>query len=775
MSKPHGCVSAEKQTAAGARDRVAIGVDPQRRLANTGLPRERSRGSYMVTRGLWAGCRAGWVAAVVVACVLTSASPALANWTVHSAVAPPISSGQLKGISCWSANGCIAVGSAKSRSGVQVAVAERWNGKRWTAQPPVIPAGAGATTLDGISCVSPRLCVAVGGAGAMALTERWTGGRWSVVANRGRGGLDAVSCPSRSACEAVGADVIERWNGKRWSVAHKLRSEQSLASVSCASATRCMAVGESFNESTDVNFAERYDGRRWARQPIPTPGGEEDSLTGVSCVSARFCLATGATIDDSYGDTLSVTERWNGSRWSIQNPANSIESQTLNDLSCAAANACVAVGTFTTDLGADQPLVQRWNGHRWAVQFTARPRGARGGTFAAVSCSSRRVCDAVGSLQTQQHGSHPLAEQLKGSRWRARRTVGFVGGASGALNGVSCTAAGTCSAVGDYINDTGTQETLAERETGGDWVVQPTPTRPGGTTSTLSAVSCATGSACAAVGEYCNSPHCSEVDADVPLAETWDGSKWAIVPVPDPPGTSNSQLDAVSCATPTSCIAVGYQQAEGGTVLFTPLIEAWNGSSWAIEHAPTPPGSADARLAGVSCSSPAACTAVGSFSDMSSNLTEPFVEVWDGSSWALQTPSAGGTGGRLNGVACVAPGSCVAVGSAYVGGRALIETSAGSTWSATKPPGGEASLAGVSCYAKEACLAVGQGTRSATMLALGSDGNAWTAQDVPVLNGATSGQFNGVFCPAGGRCVAVGSFATTISPSQPVIEERHAG
>jgi hypothetical protein len=735
----------------------------------------------MVTRRLGAGCRAGWVAAVFVACVLASASPALANWTVHSAVAPPIPSGQLKGISCWSANGCIAVGSARSRSGVQAAVAERWNGKRWTTQPPVIPAGTGGTTLDGISCISGRLCVAVGGVrdragqNELALAERWAGGNWTVMPNRGRGGLGAVSCASRSACEAVGEGVIERWNGKRWGVVQKLRPEQSLASVSCASATRCMAVGESFNESTGVNFAERYDGRRWRRQPIPTPGDEEDFLTGVSCVSARICLAAGATIDDSYGDTLTVTERWNGSRWSIQNPPNSVESQTLNDLSCTAVNACVAVGTFTTASGANQPLVQRWNGHRWAVRFAARPRGAEGGTFAAVSCSSRRVCDAIGSFNTRQDGSQPLAEQLEGSRWRAKPTAGFVGGASGALNGVSCTAAGTCAAVGDYIDGSGTRETLAERETSGDWVVQPTPTRPRGTTSTLSAVSCATGSACAAVGEYCNSPRCSEVGADVPLAETWDGSKWAIVPAPDPPGTSNSQLDAVSCATPTSCIAVGDQQAEGDMVLFTPLIEAWNGSSWAIEQAATPPGSPDTRLTGVSCSSPTACTAVGSFSDTSSDLTEPFVEIWNGSTWALQKPSAGGTGGRLSGVACVAPGSCVAVGSTYVGDRALIETSAGSTWSATKLSGGAPSLAGVSCDAKEACLAVGEATRSAAMLALGSDGDAWTAQDVPAPNGATSGQLNGVFCPAGGRCVAVGSFATAISPSQPVIEEQHDG
>ena len=734
----------------------------------------------MVTRGLGAGRRAGWVAAVVAAWVLASASPAAANWIVHAAVAPAIPSGQLEGISCWSTSGCLAVGSAASRSGVPVAVAERWNGQRWTTQPAAIPAGAGGSVLDSISCISRRLCVAVGGvrdrAGGheLALTERWAGMRWSVVPNPGRGQLDGVSCTSRSACEAVGEDVIERWNGKRWSVADKLRGEQSLASVSCASATDCMAVGESYGESNGVNFAERYDGRRWARQSIPTPGDEEDFLTGVSCVSARICLAAGATIVDSDDDAVTVTERWNGSKWSIQDPPNEVPGQTLNNLSCSAVNACVAVGTFTTFLGSNRPLVERWNGHRWAVRFTARPRGAQGGTFAAVSCFSRRVCDAVGSFNVTRSGSHPLAEQIDDSRSRVQPTAGFVGGTSGALNGVSCTSAGACTAVGDYVNRAGTQVTLAEREAGGGWVVEPTPTVPTATVSTLSAVSCASGAACAAVGEYCESSAdlCSEDEGEVPLAQIWDGSNWRTVPVPHASGSPTSQLGAVSCMTPTSCVAVGNQVTSTGV---SPLIEAWNGSTWAIEDGPTPPGSNNSRLTGLSCSSPTACTAVGWFSGTSTDGSNPFVEVWNGSTWAFQTPSANG-GGQLNSVSCLAPGSCVAVGGAATTAedRALIETSAGSSWSATIPSGLQASLAGVSCGAKEVRLAVGEsrGPAAAAMWALGWDGDTWMLQDVRAPIGATSGQFNAVSCSPGGPCVAVGSFVTSLSPSQPVIEER---
>ena len=729
----------------------------------------------------WASRRTGALALVIGASIAASASPAAADWAVQSVAAPEMPSGQLSGISCWATKGCVAVGSATTRGGTQVAVAETWNGKRWSAQRAAIPPDVDASSLAGVACVSKRLCLAVGGVTdstgkhELALIARWNGRHWSVVPNGGRGDLSAVSCASRSACVAVGKRVVERWNGKRWTVAHQLRGQQSLASVSCSSATTCMAVGESHG----VNFAERYDGRAWTSQSIPTPGDEEDYLTGVSCVSARACLATGATVVDSDGDTLTVTEHWNGSKWSIQNPPNTVESQTLNGLSCMAANACVAVGALTTFGGPNHPLVEQWNGRRWAVRFTARPHGANGGSFAAVSCLSK-MCDAVGSFTTQPLASHPLAERFDGARWRVKPTAGFVGGASGALNSVSCTATSTCTAVGDYTDSAGTQVTLAERDSGGGWVVQPTPDEAAAGISTLSAVSCASGTACMAVGWYCQSAEdgCgSDGEANLPLAEIWDGSKWTIVPVRIPPGSASSQLSGVSCTAPTSCLAVGDQQAQGNEVIFAPLIEAWNGSNWTIEHAPVPTGSRDSRLTAVACSSPTACTAVGTFGALGQAFNAPLAEALNGSTWAVQTPplAPAEIGGQLNAVSCSAPGDCMAVGAGEADNAnpALIETSVGSTWTAMTPLGSvQDSLAGVSCSSPNGCLAVGKSTEENTgMAALGWDGAAWTDEAVAEPSGAISGQLNGVSCASGTSCIGVGSFATTLSGSQPVVEE----
>jgi hypothetical protein len=74
------------------------------------------------------------------------------------------------------------------------------------------------------------------------------------------------------------------------------------------------------------------------------------------------------------------------------------------------------------------------------------------------------------------------------------------------------------------------------------------------------------------------------------------------------------------------------------------LAEAWNGTSWAAQHTPSPtnpPTPALDTLNGVSCASPAACTAVGYYYN-SSGVMVALAERWDGTSWAMQAiPGSG--------------------------------------------------------------------------------------------------------------------------------------
>ena len=93
----------------------------------------------------------------------------------------------------------------------------------------------GTDALYGVSCVSWTRCVAVGTrlAGTSALrplAERWTGSAWQVDAVPGpakmpRAILASVSCQSRNRCVAVGyhfgqryALLAEAWNGRKWQI-----------------------------------------------------------------------------------------------------------------------------------------------------------------------------------------------------------------------------------------------------------------------------------------------------------------------------------------------------------------------------------------------------------------------------------------------------------------------------------------------------------------------------------------------------------------------------
>jgi hypothetical protein len=186
--------------------------------------------------------------------------------------------------------------------------------------------------------------------------------------------------------------------------------------------------------------------------------------------------------------------------------------------------------------------------------------------------------------------------------------------------------------------------------------MQDTPTPAAATAVTLDAVSCSSADACTAVGSFVN-----VLGKTTPLAERWDGSSWTVQSTPNPPGATSATLSAVSCWSATVCTAVGsYVTALGKT---TPLAERWDGTSWAVQHALTPPGAAAGSLRGIWCVTASACLAVGSFVS-GSGTTTVLVEIGDGGSWRLQNASApdGAAASALAGVSCLPPSGCTAVG-----------------------------------------------------------------------------------------------------------------
>ena len=606
------------------------------------------------------------------------------RWKIQATPIPAVATvARLFAVSCWAATACIAVGRYNVSNPQDIPFAEAWNGIRWKVQPVPSPAGASSADLTGISCRPANACTAVGAYinrsfTSLTLAERWNGTRWRIQATPSRAGaagsgLSGVSCSSARACTAVGSSstsgsertLAEGWNGTRWRIqatpdpAGAIRS--GLSAVSCSAPGACTAVG--------ADFAERWNGARWTVQIMSSPGGTV--LAGVSCPSRSACIAAGRRQDGL--SILTLAEAWNGTSWRIQdtpNPAGTFGS-VLRDVSCASASACTAVGSYDQGpFGPRAPLAEAWNGSRWSIQDTPSPAGAVDSGLGPVSCTSASACIAVGGYSTSGHAVL-FAERWDGARWTVQAMPSPSPGTSFAvLSGLSCTSTTACTAVGGYDNSAHTLLAFAEVWDGTSWTLQATPSPAGALYSFLRSVSCTSAGACIAVGDQA-----TITSANAPLAERWDGTHWSIQVTPSL-SVNPAQLYGVSCSSADACTAVGYHVDNQGVA--GPLAEAWNGTSWSIQAMPNPSGAHGMFLNGVSCSSPNACTTVGSTGDEHLPIV---AEHWDGASWIVQAMPlpVGATSADVRGVSCVLASACTAVGE-YSGGSGTSLTLAETTF-----------------------------------------------------------------------------------------------
>ena len=528
-----------------------------------------------------------------------------------------------------------------------------------------------------------------------------------------------------------------------------------LDAISCASPGTCIAVGGYENRAgTKVPLAQERTRTGWRiRAAVVPPGAVFTNLFGVSCSAADACTAVGYYTDGAQ-QIHPLAEIWTGTSWKIQ-PVPSPAGHPLSGffaVSCPSARACTAVGAQTDTRGTSISLAERWNGTAWTIQATASPAGSAGSEFLAVSCTSATACTAAGSYDTTSHLGRPVAAAWGGTNWHRQATPPAAGAsAANGLVGVSCASVRTCIAVGFSTATTGESTTLAERWDGSRWRLQPSPVPAGTISAGLSGVSCPSPRACTAVGEFFSSGQ-----RELALAERWDGAGWQVQPVPSPAGArQGSELSAVSCPSADRCFAVGQDFTKSGSVA---LAETWNGARWTIQ--PLPGAVSNTFLLGVSCATPRACVAVGSYG----------TEIWNGTSWRF-VPMATPTGGQvisLDGVSCTSGSACTAVGSYFsqvAGPLNLAETWNGTAWRVQATPNpmtqGRNQLNSVSCTSPRACTAVGVDAASDFAppggFAEAWDGTRWRLQATPVPPGTVLTELFTVSCPVPAACTAVGT------------------
>jgi hypothetical protein len=195
----------------------------------------------------------------------------------------------LYGVSAVASDDVWAVGEGASTNiSTGRTLAMHWDGARWRLVP-TPNVGSAANQLYAVTAVAPDDVWAVGESPQGALTLHFDGSAWSIVANPAGGAGDA-----------------------------------ELRGVAARSATNVWAVGSSGGRT----LAEHWNGSTWSI--VPTPNGPKPSneLSGVA-VDATGAWAVGASFDDVTVTYRTLTERWNGTSWTLvasPNPDRAISS-----------------------------------------------------------------------------------------------------------------------------------------------------------------------------------------------------------------------------------------------------------------------------------------------------------------------------------------------------------------------------------------------------------------------------------------------------------------
>ena len=325
-----------------------------------------------------------------------------------------------------------------------------------------------------------------------------------------------------------------------------------------------------------------------------------------------------------------------------------------------------------------------------------------------ISCVAANSCTAVGYAFTAGAGAgRSVIESWNGTAWSLVSSP-TIGTGANSLFGVACVSTASCKAVGAYWDKANNSHTLIESWNGRAWSARSGPS-PGTMTNQLLGVSCASASSCHAVGYSANSINVHRVLNERTLVESWNGHSWSVVPSPNP-GSGNDQLNDVACVSPKSCTAVGNSLTSTGNENRT-LVESWNGHTWSFVSSPN--RGAFGALNGVSCVSAKACQAVGNYvtsTNQSVATTKPLNESWNGRAWSLL--ASPGLAGGLEDVSCVSAKVCSAVGE--TGTVTLVESWNGGAWSIVPSPNqgnndgiSSNALSGVSCLSPTSCRAIG--------------------------------------------------------------------
>ncbi len=295
----------------------------------------------------------------------------------------------------------------------------------------------------------------------------------------------------------------------------------------------------------------------WSVVATPNLTAATNRLAGVDSGWAVGSAGTGT-----------VTQRWNGTAWSVVPTPAVAQPAALRGVDGSADNNVWAVGSA----GAGT-LTQRWNGTAWTVVPSPNPPGSTDATLRAAQAVSATTAWAVGDATVGSvRRTHVV--RWNGSAWSAvpspspDPTQNFLVAVGGTAS--DAWAAGN---IGHDGYGGGTVIGMLLRWNGTAWTRVAIP----GFDSTFSIITfhdlLVLGGDVWVVGEAF---HRGQLRI-VPYVLRWNGSTWQHGTIPNAP---SGAFHGIAALSPTAVYAVGRKDGSGT------FVARWNGSAWSQESTP---------------------------------------------------------------------------------------------------------------------------------------------------------------------------------------------
>ena len=350
--------------------------------------------------------------------------------------------------------------------------------------------------------------------------------------------------------------------------------------------------------------------------------------------------------------------------WAIVPVPPTGQNAFLSGVSAVSASDAWAVGSENAELNGvgAKPVIDHWNGTAWS-QVSAPATAGNTASLAAVSAGSPTDAWAVGHTQVNRSDIAGLTMHWNGTAWTTVPAFNYV--YANALVSVADISPADAYAAGDSSS---TAQGFIEQWNGTSWSLPTLPDPNNRMNTYLDAVSASSASNVWAVGiELTGTTAANERYQTYSLH--WNGSAWAIVPMPLLTGSDHLlqyQFNSIDAISPTNVWAVGDSGdnvGETGTPTAT-VIEHYNGTSWSV--VPSPSVGTAPTLTGVSASSAGNVWAVGYDTPSGAATPQTLTLNWNGSAWSTVASPDAGSSSLLTSVSA-SPGAGTVWAAGYSG------------------------------------------------------------------------------------------------------------